>query len=73
MPWTNTSARAPFGENMPVLMGLFTVWYNNFFGSQTVAVLPYDQYLKRFPGVSAAVDDGEQREIDYGERQPREL
>jgi glucose-6-phosphate isomerase len=39
----------PFGENLPVLMGLLTVWYNNFFGSQTVAVLPYDQYLKRFP------------------------
>jgi glucose-6-phosphate isomerase len=39
----------PFEENIPVLMGLLTVWYNNFFGSQTVAVLPYDQYLKRFP------------------------
>jgi glucose-6-phosphate isomerase len=40
---------APFGRNLPVLMGLLTVWYNNFFGAQTVAVLPYDQYLKRFP------------------------
>ena len=40
---------APFERNLPVLMGLLTVWYNNFFGSQTVAVLPYDQYLKRFP------------------------
>ncbi|HLK82384.1 MAG TPA: glucose-6-phosphate isomerase [Xanthobacteraceae bacterium] len=40
---------APFGSNLPVLMGLFAVWYNNFFGAQTVAVLPYDQYLKRFP------------------------
>ncbi len=40
---------APFEENMPVLMGLLTVWYNNFFDAQTVAVLPYDQYLKRFP------------------------
>ena len=40
---------APFAENLPVLMGLLTVWYNNFFGAQTVAVLPYDQYLKRFP------------------------
>jgi glucose-6-phosphate isomerase len=40
---------APFGKNMPVLMGLLGVWYNNFFGAQTVAVLPYDQYLKRFP------------------------
>ena len=40
---------APFERNLPVLMGLLAVWYNNFFGAQTVAVLPYDQYLKRFP------------------------
>jgi len=40
---------APFESNMPVLMGLLSVWYNNFFGAQTVAVLPYEQYLKRFP------------------------
>src|SRR5882724_6478828 len=40
---------APFDKNLPVLLGLLGVWYNNFFGSQTVAVLPYDQYLKRFP------------------------
>ena len=40
---------APFDRNMPVLMGLLTVWYTNFFGAETVAVLPYDQYLKRFP------------------------
>ncbi len=40
---------APFAQNLPVLHGLLTVWYNNFFGAQTVAVLPYDQYLKRFP------------------------
>jgi len=40
---------APFGRNLPVLMGLLDVWYNDFFGAQTVAVLPYDQYLKRFP------------------------
>ena len=40
---------APFDRNLPVLMGLLGVWYNNFFGTQTVAVLPYDQYLKRFP------------------------
>jgi glucose-6-phosphate isomerase len=40
---------APFPKNLPVLMGLLGVWYNNFFGSQTVAVLPYEQYLKRFP------------------------
>ena len=40
---------APLEKNLPVLMGLLTVWYNNFFNAQTVAVLPYDQYLKRFP------------------------
>ena len=40
---------APFAQNLPVLMGLLTVWTNNFFDAQTVAVLPYDQYLKRFP------------------------
>ncbi len=40
---------APFERNLPVLMGLLTVWYNDFFGVQTVAVLPYEQYLKRFP------------------------
>jgi len=40
---------APFEKNLPVLMGLLAVWYNDFFGTQTVAVLPYDQYLKRFP------------------------
>jgi glucose-6-phosphate isomerase len=40
---------APFEKNLPVLMGLLSVWYNNFFGAQTVAVLPYEQYLKRFP------------------------
>jgi glucose-6-phosphate isomerase len=40
---------APFDRNLPVLMGLLSIWYNNFFGSETVAVLPYEQYLKRFP------------------------
>jgi glucose-6-phosphate isomerase len=40
---------APFERNLPVLMGLLAVWYNNFFAAQTVAVLPYEQYLKRFP------------------------
>jgi glucose-6-phosphate isomerase len=40
---------APFEHNLPVLMGLLTIWYNNFFAAQTVAVLPYEQYLKRFP------------------------
>ena len=40
---------APFGQNLPVLMGLLGIWNANFLGAQTVAVLPYDQYLKRFP------------------------
>jgi glucose-6-phosphate isomerase len=40
---------APFDRNLPVLMGLLSVWYNNFFGAETVAVLPYSAYLKRFP------------------------
>ena len=40
---------APFEGNLPVLMALLTIWYTNFFGAQTVAVLPYEQYLKRFP------------------------
>jgi len=40
---------APFEANLPVLLGLLTVWYCDFFGAQTQAVLPYDQYLKRFP------------------------
>src|SRR5262245_43830970 len=39
----------PFERNMPVLMALLSIWYNDFFGAETVAVLPYDQYLKRFP------------------------
>jgi glucose-6-phosphate isomerase len=40
---------APFARNLPVLMGLLSIWYNDFFGAQTAAVLPYEQYLKRFP------------------------
>jgi glucose-6-phosphate isomerase len=40
---------APFEQNLPVILGLLTVWYTNFFAAQTMAVLPYEQYLKRFP------------------------
>jgi glucose-6-phosphate isomerase len=40
---------APLAENLPVLMGLLSVWYGDFFGAQTAGVMPYDQYLKRFP------------------------
>lgn len=39
----------PLEENIPVLMALVGVWYNNFFGAQTEAILPYDQYMHRFP------------------------
>jgi glucose-6-phosphate isomerase len=63
----------PFAKNLPALLGLLGLWYNNFFGSQTVAVLPYDQYLKRFPaylqqltmesnGKSTTLDGGR---VDY--------
>ena len=41
--------KTPFEKNLPVLMGLLSIWNNNFLGAQTVAVLPYEQYLKRFP------------------------
>jgi glucose-6-phosphate isomerase len=40
---------APFERNLPVLMGMLAVWYSDFFGAQTVGVMPYEQYLKRFP------------------------
>jgi len=40
---------APLEQNLPVILGLLAVWYNDFFGAQTAAVLPYEQYLKRFP------------------------
>ena len=64
---------APLGENLPVLMGLLAVWYGDFFDAQTAAVLPYEQYLKRFPaylqqltmesnGKSATLDG---RHVDY--------
>ncbi len=64
---------APFDKNLPVLMGLLCVWYSDFFEFETVAVLPYDQYLKRFPaylqqmtmesnGKSVAVDG---HRVDY--------
>lgn len=47
---------APFEENLPVLMGVLGVWYNNFFSAQTHAVLPYDQYLRRFPAYLQQLD-----------------
>ena len=67
---------APFGQNLPVLKAMLSLWYNDFFGAQTVAVLPYEQYLKRFPaylqqltmeslGKHVALD-GSRVEVDTG-------
>jgi glucose-6-phosphate isomerase len=67
---------APLERNLPVLLGLLTVWYTDFFGAETVAVLPYDHYLKRFPaylqqltmesnGKSVTLD-GERADYDTG-------
>ena len=47
-PWTSTSARRRSSENLPVVLALLGVWYNNFLGAQSNAILPYDQYLARF-------------------------
>ena len=58
---------APFEENLPVLMGLLGIWYNNFFGAQTMAVLPYEQYLKCFPAYLQQLtmeSNGKQTTID---------
>jgi len=62
----------PFERNLPVLMGLLAVWYNDFFGSQTVAVLPYEQYLKRFPAYLQQLtmeSNGKRVMLDGGEVQ----
>ncbi len=53
---------APFERNLPVLLGLLTVWYTDFFGAETVAILPYEQYSETLSCLSPAVDDGEQRQ-----------
>ncbi len=47
---------APFANNLPVLLGLIGIWYNNFFGAQTVAILPYDQYLEHLPAYLQQLD-----------------
>ncbi len=64
---------APFERNMPVLLGLIGIWYNNFFGAQTVAILPYDHYLGRLPNYLQQLDmesngksvDLEGRRVNY--------
>jgi glucose-6-phosphate isomerase len=58
---------APFEQNLPVLLGLLGIWYNNFFGAQTLAVLPYDQYLARFSAYLQQLDmesDGKHVDLD---------
>ena len=58
---------ASFDRNLPVLLGLLGVWYANFFGTETVAVLPYDQYLERFPAYLQQLDmesDGKHMDLD---------
>ena len=62
---------APFERNLPVLMGLLSVWYNDFFGAQTVAVLPYAQYLKRFPAYLQQLTMESQRQARDARRRPR--
>jgi glucose-6-phosphate isomerase len=68
---------SPFERNMPVIMGMLAVWYSNFFNAETIAVLPYDQYLKRFPaylqqltmesnGKSVTLDGNRIRDYDTG-------
>ena len=65
---------APFEENIPVLMALFSIWNNNFFGAQTVAVLPYEQYLKRFPAYlqQLTMESNGKRVTLEGDRVPRD-
>ena len=58
---------APFERNLPVLMGLLGIWYNNFFDAETMAILPYEQYLKRFPAYLQQLtmeSNGKQTTID---------
>jgi glucose-6-phosphate isomerase len=61
---------APFARNLPVLLGLLGVWYSNFFGAQTVAVLPYEQYLRRFPAYlqQLTMESNGKHVTLYGER-----
>ncbi len=58
----------PFEQNIPVIMGLIGIWYNNFFGAQTQAILPYDQYLSPLSGLLPAGRHGEQRQERHAGR-----
>ena len=64
---------APLEKNLPALMGLLGLWYTDFFNAQTTAVLPYDQYLKRFPALSPTAHDGEQWKIRHARWHARRL
>ena len=58
---------APFEQNVPVLMGLIGIWYDDFFEAQTQAILPYNQYLERFPAYLQQLDmesDGKSVDLD---------
>ncbi|MFL5759416.1 MAG: glucose-6-phosphate isomerase [Thermomicrobiales bacterium] len=60
---------ASFDRNLPVLLGLIGVWYNNFFGAETIAILPYDHYLGRFPSYLQQLDmesNGKQTDLAGG-------
>ncbi len=52
----NHFRQAPFGQNIPIIMALIGIWYNNFFGAQSYAVLPYDEYMKKFPAYLQQMD-----------------
>ena len=54
---------APFEQNLPVLLGLIGIWYDDFFGAETQAILPYSQYLDALPGVPPAARHGERRQV----------
>ena len=56
---------APFERNLPVLLGLLGVWYIDFFGAETHAVLPYSQYLRALPGLPPAARHGVQRQVGH--------
>jgi glucose-6-phosphate isomerase len=60
----------PFEQNLPVIMALLSIWYNDFFGAQTVAILPYEQDFEAVPGISAAADDGERWQTCDARRKP---
>ena len=64
---------ADFDQNIPVILALLSVWYNNFHGTETEAIIPYTQYLSRFFGLSAARDNGKQWEKCRQERQAGRL